>query len=279
MHRIELWLLGIVGALILFVATQAFRGPQARPALVVVQQGQEKPAGAPLVLVDVPDKEDERITSAALQTSSDMNGTVRRSNSAAPLRNLVDVRNRVRDGAQGTYILDMLLNQDSTLFRWPNRPIEALHVWVQTDPHDIPDWWVGYAQVARDVFSEWEGSGFPMNFQYAPDSVGTDITVRWVDRFPAELDRRIGSTRRMSDQHAWIVNAQITVALHDSRGRKFGPNELAGILRHEIGHALGLGHSRNQSTIMFPEEATIEIAEADRATMRLLYSLPPGSLR
>ena len=44
-------------------------------------------------------------------------------------------------------------------------------------------------------------------------------------------------------------------------GRKFGPNELAGILRHEIGHALGLGHSRSQSTIMYPEESTIEIAD------------------
>jgi hypothetical protein len=65
------------------------------------------------------------------------------------------------------------------------------------------------------------------------------------------MDRRIGSTRRMSDQHAWIVNAQITIALHDSRGRKFGPNELAGILRHEIGHALGLPHTAEFADIMY----------------------------
>jgi predicted Zn-dependent protease len=218
------------------------------------------------------------VTSAALQTSGDMNGGVRRSNSAAPERNLADVRNRVRAGAAGTYILDMLSSQDSTLFRWPDRSVQGIRVWIQTEPH-VPDWWVGYAQVARDVFAEWDHTGFPLRFEYAADSAGADITVRWVDRFPAEMDRRIGSTRRMSDQHAWIVNAQITVAVHDSRGRTFGPNELTGILRHEIGHALGLGHSRDQTSIMFPEEATLEIAESDRATLRLLYSLPPGSLR
>jgi hypothetical protein len=275
MHRIELWLLGIVGALILFVATQAFRGPHnARPALVVVQQGQERAAEGHAHS----DKNEEAVTPVALPTNSDMKGSMRRSTSVAPVRNLVDVRNRVRTGAGGTYIMDMLSNQDSTLFRWPDRNLQGVRVWVQTEPH-VADWWVGYAQVARDVFGEWERDGFPLRFEYVLDSVGADIAIRWVDHFPPEMDRRIGSTRRMSDQNAWIVNAEIVVAVHDSRGRTFGPNELTAILRHEIGHALGLGHSSDRTSIMFPEESTLEIAASDRATLRLLYTLPPGSIK
>jgi predicted Zn-dependent protease len=54
---------------------------------------------------------------------------------------------------------------------------------------------------------------------------------------------------------------------------------VAGILRHEIGHALGLNHAGDATSVMYRESATAEIAQSDRATLRLLYLLPPGSLR
>ena len=54
---------------------------------------------------------------------------------------------------------------------------------------------------------------------------------------------------------------------------------LAGIVRHEAGHALGLGHSRDEKTKMFPTEMVHDIAPADRMTLRLLYSIPPGPLK
>jgi matrixin len=281
MWRIELWLLAAIGALIAFVLFEGVSRPPttAHESLVVSQQGQAVGA-APDAAARDESASDAALTSPAerARPHGDVNSTMRRSAARAPARDLADIRSRIRSGTAGTYIQDMLLDQDSTLFRWPERPDRGVRVWVQTEPH-VPDFWVGYAQMARDVFNEWSAAGLPIRFDHVPDSTGADIVIRWKDRFPADLGRRIGSTRRTSDQYGWIVAADINVAIHDREGHTFGPDELTAILRHEVGHALGLGHSRDRTTIMFPEETQLEIMAGDRETLRLLYSVPPGSLR
>ncbi|HKN69138.1 MAG TPA: matrixin family metalloprotease, partial [Gemmatimonadaceae bacterium] len=90
---------------------------------------------------------------------------------------------------------------------------------------------------------------------------------------------RIGKTRRLADQNAWVTHAEVVVALHDRDGDAFPPGEISEILRHEIGHALGLGHSRNRATIMYPENTQLDLTDLDRETLHLLYSLPPGKVK
>jgi predicted Zn-dependent protease len=274
MGRIEYWLLGAVGALIGFIAFAAARPSHTyTQALSVASSTRARSADSTATGTAAAAME-----SLPRMTSGDVNGTLRRSSAPPPMRDLADVRRRLTEQAPGTYILDMLSAQDSVLFRWPERIQDRVRVWVQDDPH-IPDWWLGYVSTARDVFAEWETVGLPLRFAQVPDSASADITIRWIDRFPPNMRGHIGSTRRTSDQYAWIVRADILVALHDAEGHTFGPNELTAILRHEVGHALGLGHSRDRATIMFPEETRLEIAYGDRETLHLLYSLPPGSVK
>jgi predicted Zn-dependent protease len=103
--------------------------------------------------------------------------------------------------------------------------------------------------------------------------------IRWKDRFPPSEGQRIGVTERIQTSKFWIAIARIDVANHDSAGRLLSTRTVAGILRHEIGHALGLNHSGDATSVMYREAATSMISASDRATLRLLYLVPPGSLR
>jgi len=274
MGRIEYWLLGAVGALIAFVAYESLRPSEPRRYAVQIEQ-----AGHVRDTLTAAATADSGAMTDTPSTTADMHSAVRPSRAPVPPRNPADVRRRIADAAQRTYILDMLASQDSVLFRWPDNPNDGagLRVWIQSNPH-VPDWWIGYVQSARDVFLEWETAGIPVRFTFPNDSANAEIVLRWIDRFPPD-ELRIGKTRRLADQNAWVTHADIVVALHDRDGDAFPPGEISEILRHEIGHALGLGHSRNRGTIMYPENTQLDLTDLDRETLHLLYTLPPGKVK
>jgi len=142
----------------------------------------------------------------------------------------------------------------------------------------VQNWDLRYAQMARDAFAEWS-DGLPARLDFVLDSASSDIQIVWVERFPPGAGQRVGTTKRTNDKSGWLVAAEISIAVHDSAGETIEPSDLAGIVRHEAGHALGLGHSKDPRTKMFPVEMTHDITPADRATLRLLYQLTPGSVR
>ena len=189
-----------------------------------------------------------------------------------------ELRRRVANLAAGTYVNDILAAQDSALYRWPERLSDAMRVYIEPSSA-IPGFDARYPDVARTVFSEWSEAGFPLRFTFIYDSTGADLTIRWVERFTSEEGQRIGVTERTQTSAFQIARARIDIANHDSAGRALPLAIVGGILRHEVGHALGLNHANDPTSVMYRESATSTISASDRATLRLLYLVPGGSLR
>ncbi len=190
-------------------------------------------------------------------------------------RDVQEVRRQLERGASGTYISDVLIEHDSALARWPERVVKPLRVWIQSDPA-LEGWNPEFESQVRTAFSEWVAIGIPMRFRFVEDSADAEVMVTWVDRFNEPIS---GKTRWARDSRWWIVDGNITIALRHSSGPMLSGSAIHAIALHEVGHLLGLDHSQNPENIMTPRVRVKSLSDADRATMRLLYSLPPGTVR
>lgn len=186
-----------------------------------------------------------------------------------------ETRRRMRDGADGTYIADVVANHDSAVARWPERTRRPLRVWVSREPA----LW-GYDSTltlhVRAAFAAWQSTGIPVRFAFVADSADADVQVGWVDRFAEPIS---GKTIWSRNDDWWIIDGRILIALHHSSGTPLDAAAVHAIALHEVGHLLGLDHTRDEATIMTPRVRVRTLTDADRRTVRLLYSLPAGSVR
>lgn len=192
-----------------------------------------------------------------------------------PHRDVAEIRREIALGAPGTYIDEILLERDSALARWPDRTSDPVRVWIASG-RGIAGWQDSFADSVRHAFDEWSGLGIPVRFAFVLDSADADVHVRWVDHFDTPIS---GKTLWARDRNWWIVSANITLALHHSGGVPLDGGSVKAIALHEVGHLLGLDHTKDTTNIMTARVRVRDLSAEDRATMRLLYSLPPGSVK
>ncbi|HEY7235100.1 MAG TPA: matrixin family metalloprotease [Gemmatimonadaceae bacterium] len=185
------------------------------------------------------------------------------------------VRRRLRRDEQGTYIGEILQERDSSLARWPDRGDRPLTVWIQPTA-GIENWVPGYVDRVREAFDEWQEVGLPLGFVFVDDSADAEVHVNWIDHFSEPIS---GRTKWARDDEWLITDANIILAVHHHQGEVLDEEAMRAMALHEIGHLLGLDHTQDATSIMAPKVRVRDLSAADRATVRLLYSLPPGPVR
>lgn len=277
MRRLELVLLAPLAALGMWVAVQAHdvriaaAGRPRQSAASLAEPGAALPAtpraspAAPQPVASTSELGDGGIAGANVKTSRE----------PAPVRDLSEIRRRLIENQVGTYIGDILAERDSNIARWPDRSSRPLRVWVQSADR-LPDWSPSYVSQVRDAFTTWVSSGAPIPFTFVVDSSAADVHVTWVDHFDEQIS---GKTMWARDDNWWIVDANIAIALHHNHGEPLNASAVRAIALHEVGHLLGLDHCADTANIMTPRVRVRDLSAADRATMQLIYALPPGSVR
>ena len=190
-------------------------------------------------------------------------------------REKAEVRRRLAEGGNGTYINEMLAERDSALARWPDRKGRPLAVWIQPAP-DVPDWRDAYAEGVRDAVREWDALELPVHLAFTSDSAHADVHVTFIDHFDEPIS---GRTKWARDDNWWITNADIALAVHHRGGSALDDDAMHAMALHEFGHLLGLDHTEDPTSIMAAKVRVRDLSSADRATVRLLYTLPPGGVR
>ncbi|HEX9846663.1 MAG TPA: matrixin family metalloprotease [Candidatus Nitrosotenuis sp.] len=110
----------------------------------------------------------------------------------------------------------------------------------------------------------------PTNFQVdvSEKSVGDIVIILSTAK---ETDGSLGFTRSIADENTnQILKSFITIFDVDN----LDGNELSAIVRHEFGHAMGLGHSTDEMDLMYPEFSSNQafISECDLDAMASLYN-------
>ncbi len=188
----------------------------------------------------------------------------------------MNARQRVLLGAAGTYIGELLQApaRDSSIVRWPERIDRPLTVWI-SNGRDLTDWRPTYLAQVASAFDQWTRTGVPLRFRFVQDSGLADVHVAWTDRFQKPIS---GQTIWSHDEHWWMTNANITLALHHTDGAPLDDDQVHAIALHEIGHLLGLDHTLDSTSVMAARVRVRGLSNADQATARLVYSLPAGHL-
>lgn len=176
-----------------------------------------------------------------------------------------------------TYLNDNLKN--GRLIRWPdqcfplNVYIAPCTFYTMSDADRF-----AYMGMAREALRIWESiSGGKFSFNIVNNLNDSQMNIEW-----RRVDRKsLGNCSFSFDNDSRLYSAEVSIGISDGilHQKYMDENEVFHTILHEIGHALGLGHSNNTEDIMYTphQYGVTNLSKRDIASVRWLYTLPYGT--
>ncbi|GIK22808.1 MAG: matrixin family metalloprotease [Ignavibacteriaceae bacterium] len=136
-----------------------------------------------------------------------------------------------------------------------------------------------YVKYALDV---WRKADDRIMYNFVKSVNEADISVIFVENLGEEYEENyLGLTDYNVDRDKIIDFSKIQISLLKNGNEKVPAGELKATIIHEFGHALGLGHSKNEKDLMYPyispehnsEMNYDELSTGDRLAVKTLLDL------
>ena len=102
-------------------------------------------------------------------------------------------------------------------------------------------------QAVRNAVLEWDTKIEPLELEEESSKKASDITIEFED--DNDEEEIAGQTITIANAYGFLVNAQITI-YSEVQEYEFDTTTIGQVAKHEMGHALGLGHANFDGNLM-----------------------------
>jgi hypothetical protein len=103
------------------------------------------------------------------------------------------------------------------------------------------------AKIVKLAINDWEDALGGVKFKYVKEASDADIEID----FKKGKGKKVGKTVTLFDQLGFIDQVDVSIS-KKSYGFTLDKHTLEHVAKHEMGHALGLGHANFKGTLMSP---------------------------